>query len=216
MTVPSKGAVSFVMLYGNSKGTQTPGFRPSRPGPDEQPSYRSPGPAGQRGTGDADAGGSAGSPRLPTGEGWRKRPAGLASFPRWAWRKGCRMGPGLARLRRRPPGKAEGSGRRRTDVSAERGGRARKVGRPGRTRKRRRESLEHREGEAPTTACGGNLVGAEVNRNRADAAVTQPRQLRLRIGGGPGKRASAKPGAPARGARDRLRQEAKNDSFLPS
>ena len=96
-------------------------------------------------------------------------------------RKGCRMGPGLARLRRRPPGKAEGSGRRRTDVSAERGGRARKVGRPERTRKRRRESLEHRD-----------------------------------EGGGPGKRASAKPGAPARGARDRLRQEAKNDSFLPS
>ena len=37
-----------------------------------------------------------------------------------------------------------------------------------------------RKGEAPTTASGGSFVGAEVSRNRAEAAVTPPRQLRLR------------------------------------
>ncbi len=37
-----------------------------------------------------------------------------------------------------------------------------------------------RKGEAPTTASGGNFVGAEVGRNRAAAAVTPPRQLRPR------------------------------------
>ena len=36
-------------------------------------------------------------------------------------------------------------------------------------------------GEALPTASGGNLGRAEVNRDRADAAVTQPRQSRLRV-----------------------------------
>ena len=36
------------------------------------------------------------------------------------------------------------------------------------------------EGEPLTTASGGNFVRGEVNRDRADAAVTQPRQSRLR------------------------------------
>ena len=35
------------------------------------------------------------------------------------------------------------------------------------------------EGEPPTTASGGSIVGGEVNRDRA-AAVTPPRQSRLR------------------------------------
>ncbi len=37
-----------------------------------------------------------------------------------------------------------------------------------------------RAGEPTTTAGGGNFVDGEVNRDRADAAVTQPRQSRLR------------------------------------
>ena len=36
-------------------------------------------------------------------------------------------------------------------------------------------------GEPATTASDRNFVGGELNRNRADAAVTQPRQLRLRM-----------------------------------
>ena len=38
----------------------------------------------------------------------------------------------------------------------------------------------HREGEPPTTASGGSLVGGEVSRDRAAAAVMPPRQSRLR------------------------------------